>query len=85
MVRAIEPVGDGQDSEAINTPNVGHPRGYTHRDLAEARTTLTLFSTTTYAINGPNMPKQWCAAITNFKEPVLTQLKMAHTKGQLTI
>ena len=45
------------------------PRQCTRRDLAEARTRLTPYSTTTYAINGPNMIEQRCAATANTRRP----------------
>ena len=38
------------------------PRECTRRDLAEARTRLTPYSTTTYTINGFNMIERRCAA-----------------------
>ena len=57
----------------------------TRRDLAEARTTLTPYSTTTYAINGPDMIEKRCAAMTTLESLVLTQLQIAETLGELEV
>ena len=61
------------------------PRECTGRDLAEARTRLPLYSTTTYTINGPNMIERRCAATTTLEDLVFTQLKMAETLGELEV
>ena len=61
------------------------PRECTRRDLAEARTRLTPYSTTAYAINGPNMLERRCAATTTREDLVFTQLKIAETLGELEV
>ena len=61
------------------------PRQCTRRDLAEARTRLTPYSTTTYGINGPNMIKRRCAATATLEDLVFTQLKIAETLGELQV
>ena len=61
------------------------PRECTRRDLAKARTRLTPYSTTTYAINGPDMIERRCAATTTLEDPVFTQLKLAETLGELEV
>ena len=61
------------------------PRECTRRDLTEARTRLTPYSTTTYAINGPNMIKRRCAATATLEDLVFTQLKIAETLGELEV
>ena len=53
------------------------------RDLAEARTRLTPHSTTTYAINGPNIIERRCVATTTLEDLVFTQLKIAEILGEL--
>ena len=52
---------------------------------AEACTRLTPYSTTTYAINGPNMIERRCAATTTLEDLVFTQLKIAETLGELEV
>ena len=61
------------------------PRECTCRDLAEARTRSTPYSTTTYAINGPNMIERRCPATTRLEDLVFTQLKIAETLGELEV
>ena len=61
------------------------PRECTRRDLAEARTELTPYSTVTYAINGPNMIERRCATIATLEDLVVTQLKIAETLGELEV
>ena len=48
------------------------PHECTRRDLAEARTRLTPYCTTTYAINGPNMIERRCAATATLEYLVFT-------------
>ena len=55
------------------------------RNLAEARTRLTPYSTTTYAINGPNMIEWRCTATATLEDLVFTQLKIAETLGELEV
>ena len=57
----------------------------TRRDLAEARKRLTPYSTTTCAINGPNMIERRCAATTTLEDLAFTQLKIAETLGELHV
>ena len=64
----------------VNTADVG-PR----RDLAEARTRVTPYSTTTCAIHGRNMIKRQCAATTTLEDLVFTQLKIAETLGDVQV
>ena len=59
------------------------PRECTGRDLAEARTRLTPYSTTIYAINGPNMIERRCATTTTLEDLIFTHLKIAETRGKL--
>ena len=61
------------------------PRECTRRNLAEARTRLTPYSTTTYAINGPNVIPRRCAALATLEDLVFTQLKIAETLGELEV
>ena len=61
------------------------PRECARCDLAKARTTLTPYSTTTYAINGPNMVQRRCAATTTLEDLVFTQLNIAETLGELQV
>ena len=61
------------------------PRECKRRDLAEARTRITPYSTTTYAINGPNMIERRCAATATLDELVGTQSKIAETLGELEV
>ena len=61
------------------------PRECTCRDHAEARTRLTPYSTTTYAIYGPNMIERRCAATATLEDLVFTQLKTAETLGELEV
>ena len=61
------------------------PRECTRCDLAEARTRLTPYSTTTYAINGPNMIELRCAATATLEDLIFTQLKIAETLGELEV
>ena len=60
-------------------------RECTRHDLAEAHTRLTPYSTTTYAINGPNMIERRCAATTTLEDLVFTQLTIAETLGELEV
>ena len=53
--------------------------------LAEVRTRLTRYSTTTYAINGPNMIERRCTTTATLEDPVFTQLKIAETLGELEV
>ena len=61
------------------------PHKCTRRDLAEARTRLTPCSTTTYAINGPNMIERRCATTSTLEDLVFTQLKIADTLRELGV
>ena len=61
------------------------PRECTRRDPAEARTRSTPYSTTTHAINGPNMIERRCPATTRLEDLVFTQLKIAEALGELEV
>ena len=61
------------------------PRECTRRDLAVARTRLIPYSTTSYAINGPNMIERRRAATTTLDVLVFTQLKIAKTLGEFQV
>ena len=61
------------------------PRECARRDPAEARTRQTPYSTTTYAINGPNMIERRWAATTTLEDLVFTRLKIAETLGELGV
>ena len=61
------------------------PRECTRRDLAQAHTRLTPYSTTTYAISGANMIERRCAATTTLEHLVFAQLKIAETLGELQV
>ena len=61
------------------------PRECTRRDLADARTALTPYCTTTYAINGPNMIERQCAATATLEDLLFAQLKIAETLGELEV
>ena len=58
------------------------PRECTRRDLGEARTRLAPYSTTTYAINGPNMIERRRTATATLEDPFFTQLRIAETLGE---
>ena len=49
------------------------------------RARLTPYSTTTYAINAPNMIQLRCAATATLENLVFTQLKRAETLGELEV
>ena len=61
------------------------PRECTRRDLDEARTRLTPYSTTTYAIIGPNMIQRRCASTATLEDLVFTQLQIPKTQGELQV
>ena len=60
-------------------------RECTRCDLAEAHTRMTPYSTTTYAINVPNMIERSCAATATLEDLVFTELKIAETLGELEV
>ena len=85
VVRAIGLWATGRRLKLSIRQMLALPRECTCRDLAEARTRLTPHSTTTYAINGPNMIERRCAATTTLEELIFAQLKIAETLGELEV
>ena len=85
VVRAIALWATGRRLKLSIRQMLALPRECTRRDLAEARTRLTPYSTTTYAINGPNMIERRCAATATLEDLVFTQLKVAETLGELEL
>ena len=84
-MRAIELWATGRRLKLSIRQMLALPRECTRRDLAEARTKLTPYSTTTYAITGPNMSELRCAATTTLDDLVFTKLKIAETLGELEV
>ena len=70
VVRAIRLWATGRRLKLSIRQMLGLPRECTRRDLAEPRTRLTPYSTTTYAINGPNMIERRRATTTTPKDLV---------------
>ena len=85
VVRAIGLWATGRRLKLSIRQMLALPRDCTRRDLAEARTRLTPYSTTTYAINGANMIARRCAATETLEDLVFTQLKIAETLGELEV
>ena len=85
VVRAIGLWATGSRVKLSIRQMLALPRECTRRDLAEVRTRLTPYSTTTYAINGPNMLERRCAATTTLEDLVFTQLMRAETLGELQV
>ena len=85
LVRAIELWATGRGFKLSIRQILALPRECTRRDLAEARTKLTPYSTTTYAINGPNMIERRCATTITPEDLVFAQLKIAETLGELEV
>ena len=85
VVRAIGLWATGRRLKLSIRQMLALPRECTRRDLAEARTRLPPYSTTTYAINGPNIIERRCAATATLEGLVLTQLKIAETLGELEV
>ena len=61
------------------------PGECTRRDFVEVRTRSTPYSTTTYAINGPNLIERRCTATTTLEDLVFTQLKIAEALGEIKV
>ena len=85
VVRAIGLWATGRRLKLSIRQMLALPRECTCRDLAEARTGLTPYSTTTYTINGPNMIQRRCAATATLEDLVFTQLQIAKTLGELEV
>ena len=75
VVRAIGLWATGRRLKLSIRQMMALPRECTRRDLAEARTRLTPYSTTTYAINGPDMIERRCAATATLEELVFTHCR----------
>ena len=82
VVRAIGLWATGRRLKLSIRQMLALPRECTRRDLAEARTRLTPYSTTNYAINGCNMIERRCAATATLEDLVFMQLKIAETLGE---
>ena len=85
VVRAIRLWATGRGLKLSIQQMLALPRECTRRDLAKARTRSTPYSTTTYAINGPNMIERRCTATATLEDLVFTQLKIAETLGELEV
>ena len=85
VVRAIGLWATGSKLKLSMRQMLALSRECTRCDLAKARTRLTPYSTTTYAINGPNMIERRCAATATLEDLVFTQLKIAQTLGELEV
>ena len=85
VVRAIGLWAGGRRSKLSIRQMLALPREGTRHDLAEARTGLTPYSTTTYAINGPNIIERRFAATATVEDIIFTQLKIAETLGELQV
>ena len=83
VVRAIGLLATGRRLKLSMRQMMALSRECTCRDLAEVRTRLTPYSTTTYALYGPNMIERRCAATTTLEDLIFTQLKIADTLGEL--
>ena len=68
VMRAIGLWASGRRLKLSIRPMLALPRICTRRDVAEVRTRLTPYSTTRYAINGPNMVERRCAATTTLED-----------------
>ena len=85
VVRAIGLWATGRRLKLSIRQMLALPRECTRHDLAEARTRSTPYSTTTYALNGPNMIERRCPATTRLEDLVFTQLKIAETLGEFEV
>ena len=85
VVRAIGLWATGRRLKLSIRQILALPRECTRRDLAEARTRLTPYSTTTYAVNGPNVIERRCAATATLEDLIFTVLKIAETLGDLEV
>ena len=85
VIRAIGHWANGRRLNLSIRQKLALPRKCTRLDYAEARTRVTPYSTTTYAINGANIIERWCEVITTLEDLVFTQLMIEDTLGELQV